>query len=477
MALLSALLGSSIFAFISFVGVAGPAVVLSSSDASAVLTPLAILQAVFAGLCFLVFGASRLPNKLAGNVIYFLIGCVELVSGYFGIKALFVPLAVLSRVWVWLSLVAPALVAFLVISVVLAGIMIGLAPGFAALTPSADRLASFAKPGNRRHVLITGGGTGLGKALAIKFAAMGAGDITIMSRSLANLTEAKAEITKAMVRPTEQRCHVVPCDVTNYTALDAAVTGLFDGTKDLAAPHLVVTSAGMSHPGYFLQTDLRVYHNEMELNFFGTVNTCRVLLPRMIGRPVSEVDATLGRGKLCLVSSALGLLGSMGYSMYCPTKYAVRGLAESLHHELLAQKIDVCCFYPSNMDTESFKVENQTKPIEAKIIDESAATITPAQGADAALRGLRAGHFHFTTEFELDFLRVAVNGMMPSPAPIVEMFWYPAVHLAGWVMRWWFDRVVLVEHKKKMSGKGSRLPAVDQTAPLLGASGQAPHRD
>lgn len=69
--------------------------------------------------------------------------------------------------------------------------------------------------------------------------------------------------TQAMIRPDEQHCHIIACDVTKFELLVEAIGHLMDPrAPDSAsmAPHLVITSAGMSTPGYFLSTDLKVAH-------------------------------------------------------------------------------------------------------------------------------------------------------------------------------------------------------------------------
>jgi 3-dehydrosphinganine reductase len=67
-------------------------------------------------------------------------------------------------------------------------------------------------------------------------------------------------------------------------------------------------------------------------------------------------------GHLLLVSSAAGLVGVFGYSAYCPAKFAVRGLAESLRAELKPHGIVVGCAYPPDTDTPGLARENEHKP-------------------------------------------------------------------------------------------------------------------
>ena len=68
-----------------------------------------------------------------------------------------------------------------------------------------------------------------------------------------------------------------------------------------------------------------------------------------------------------LYSSAVAFCGMVGYSAYAPTKFALRGLADCLRNELVGSGVKVSIFYPSNMDTPGFAVENKTKPAETSV--------------------------------------------------------------------------------------------------------------
>lgn len=63
-------------------------------------------------------------------------------------------------------------------------------------------------------------------------------------------------------------------------------------------------------------------------------------------------------------SSAAACCGMVGYANYAPSKFALRGLCDSLLLEFKPYNIDVHLFLPSNIDTPGFVVENKTKPIE-----------------------------------------------------------------------------------------------------------------
>ena len=110
-------------------------------------------------------------------------------------------------------------------------------------------------------------------------------------------------------------------DVTDPDAIAAAVGGLVEAR---GAVDLLITSAGVAHPGYFEQLPLDVFESQMDLIYFGTLHAIRAVLPAMLAR---------GRGGLVGVASAAALVGVFGYGAYAPAKYAVRGLMETLHAE------------------------------------------------------------------------------------------------------------------------------------------------
>lgn len=80
----------------------------------------------------------------------------------------------------------------------------------------------------------------------------------------------------------------------------------------------VFACAGISLPGMFLTQDLAEFRQCMELNYFGTLNTVQPAAQMMVNQGVKN-------GRIVIVASSLGLFGLVGYSQYCPTKFALRG--------------------------------------------------------------------------------------------------------------------------------------------------------
>ena len=84
----------------------------------------------------------------------------------------------------------------------------------------------------------------------------------------------------------------------------------------------------------------------------------------------------LGSGRIVLVSSQAGQIGVYGYTSYCATKFALKGLAESLQMELARDNIYVTVAYPPDTDTPGLAEENKTKPIETQLINETSGVLS-----------------------------------------------------------------------------------------------------
>ena len=178
------------------------------------------------------------------------------------------------------------------------------------------------------HVLITGGSRGIGLATARSVLARGA-RVSLVARDAARL----ASVEDALETEVGDRTRVAaePADVTDHEAFENAL-GLL--VAQFGPVDVLITNAGGATPGHFERFTATDFTDQMNLNYFGTLNPIRSVVPSMIGR---------GHGHLVLVSSAAGIVGVYGYSAYSPAKFAVRGLAEVLRAELKPHGIVVAC--------------------------------------------------------------------------------------------------------------------------------------
>jgi len=227
------------------------------------------------------------------------------------------------------------------------------------------------------HVVVTGGSQGIGLETARALVAKGA-RVSLVARDPARLATAAAEVGGE----TQWRS----ADVTDSDAIAAAVGGLVEAR---GAVDLLITSAGVAHPGYFEQLPLDVFESQMDLIYFGTLHAIRAVLPAMLAR---------GRGGLVGVASAAALVGVFGYGAYAPAKYAVRGLMETLHAEYSHRGIYSACVFPPDTLTPGFEAENLLKPRETVAVSAGVKPRTADVVAGAIVRGIERDRRLITAE-------------------------------------------------------------------------------
>ena len=133
----------------------------------------------------------------------------------------------------------------------------------------------------------------------------------------------------------------------------------------------------------------------MEINYFGTLYMVRAVLPAMRRR---------GGGQIVMISSGAGLVGIYGYTAYAPSKFALRGLAETLRGELKPDNIQVSIVYPPDTDTPQLAAENEIKPPETARITGNAQVLSAEAVATATLRGIDRKRFQITPGWEMTLL-------------------------------------------------------------------------
>ena len=259
------------------------------------------------------------------------------------------------------------------------------------------------------HALVTGGSSGIGRALACRLAAAGY-DLSLIARREHLLEEAAAEIRRHAARPGQQ-VMIHPADVADAAQAEAAVAACIDR---LGAPDLVVTSAGIAIPERFEDASAAVFERSMAVNYFGTLHVVRAALPAMRARR---------RGRVVLVSSGAALMGIFGYASYGPTKFAVRGLAETLRAELRRDGVGVSVVYPPDTETPMLEEENRTKPEETRLITGVAKTWRADAVAACILRGIARGTFAITPGLTISLMQRCPGLVIPA-------------------LRWYCDRLV-----------------------------------
>lgn len=232
------------------------------------------------------------------------------------------------------------------------------------------------------HVVVTGGSSGIGRAFVRSVVSRGAA-VSVLALDDRYLAETASELTTTGAR------HVVlATDVADAGSVAAAVAR---ATTALGPCDVLLTCAGIAHPGYFEQLDDVVFRRTMEIDYFGTLYAVRAVVPAMLERR---------RGSVVGISSTAGLVGVFGYSAYSPPKFAVRGLLEVLRVELSPRGIHVGCVCPPDTDTPQLAYENQYKPAETFAISGAIKPFTPERVAGSIVAGMERGRFLITPDWQ-----------------------------------------------------------------------------
>ncbi|CAN5170008.1 SDR family oxidoreductase [soil metagenome] len=185
-------------------------------------------------------------------------------------------------------------------------------------------------------VIVTGASSGIGRSVALAFAAAGA-QVALVARSGAALAELKAEI-----RGRGERAFVAACDVTDRAQVSAMVAAVVARCGRI---DILVNNAGIGAHGPFLWTAREDFERILGVNLFGVVNCTSAVLPHMIRERA---------GKVVNVSSIVGKRGYPGAAAYCTSKFALEGFAEALRIEVAHHGIRVIQVCPGLTDTAFF---------------------------------------------------------------------------------------------------------------------------
>lgn len=202
-----------------------------------------------------------------------------------------------------------------------------------------------------KNAVITGGSRGIGAAIAVKLASLGADVAVIFSGN----SQAAADVCEKCAGKYGVKAVAFRCDVSDFQASKATVALI---KEQFGKVDILVNNAGISRDGLIATMKEEDFDAVMDINLKGTFNMIRHCSPIFIRNR---------GGKIINISSIAGLMGNPGQTNYSASKAGIIGLTKSVARELAAK--NVCCnaIAPGFIHTDMTKQFDETNPFVAGI--------------------------------------------------------------------------------------------------------------
>lgn len=218
-------------------------------------------------------------------------------------------------------------------------------------------------------VVVTGAGSGMGRAYATEFGKLGA------KLALNDYEEGPLNETLEILK--NQGVSEVYSEVFDVSDKDKMFAFADNVKAKFGNAHVVINNAGIEgavKSAYDISVE--DYRKIMNINFFGVVHGCKAFLPQLVENQ---------EGAVVNVSSVFGLVGTPLNSDYCATKYAVRGYTQSLAIEFEDSPINIHCLHPGGIKTNIVRKE------EGRAFSEKYLTTPPEEIVKHVIKCIRSG--------------------------------------------------------------------------------------
>ncbi|MEB3180985.1 MAG: SDR family NAD(P)-dependent oxidoreductase [Nostocaceae cyanobacterium] len=186
-----------------------------------------------------------------------------------------------------------------------------------------------------KTALVTGASRGIGRAIATELAQQGVKRLLLLARNQQQLAEIAIEIEALGVEVV-----TLALDLRNPVEVNITVAQAW---RDYGPIHLLINCAGIAHQAPFLQSQLPLLQEEINVNLMGMYTITRLVARRM---------AVQREGVIVNVSSLMGKVAAPTMATYSATKFAILGFTQALRGELAVHNIRVMALLPSLTDTD-----------------------------------------------------------------------------------------------------------------------------
>lgn len=231
------------------------------------------------------------------------------------------------------------------------------------------------------HVIITGGGSGLGLGIALRYLKRGA-QVSVLDLTLPDESQRQLDMT-ASAGQSNWQFH--SADITDFEQTQAAVLA---AVEVFGVPDLAINSAGVVINKAFSDMQPSEFRRVVDINLNGSYHFAKSALPTM--QPGS---------RLALVASIAGLTSNYAYAAYGASKFGVVGLATTLRYEYEPQGIHISCICPPEVKTpmvEKERADANPVSLELKAL---AGSLEPDSACDQIVAGLDAGRWQIIPGF------------------------------------------------------------------------------
>jgi 3-dehydrosphinganine reductase len=250
-------------------------------------------------------------------------------------------------------------------------------------------------------MVITGGSSGLGLALAKHYGKQGA-KLALLARDQKKLEEAKRQVSAQNSTAIVETFSV---DISNSESVKTVVK---DIVEKFGSIDVLINSAGILVEGYFENTPLEDFERVMNTNFLALVNMTHETLPYL----------KKSKGRIINIASVASFFGAFAISSYCASKFAVLGFSEALRTELTPQGIRIHVVCPPEFEGPMVDGIDEGRTPENRYLVKTAGTLTVEQVLRGAVRGIEKNQFIILIDLRSKAM-VLLNRLLPD---VVRLF-------------------------------------------------------